>query len=505
MLPPALIAYADRLAGLTTNHIRLEPQGARDGVKGNGMIRFTLPANTLVKADSFAVRFTAVASASGSGAARLPPDSASVFDRIEISVGGVQLAAGCNYLHVFRAARRAIMEGPLTQKGTELVMSHGKMIRSKSYITNEVITNTETADLTARDLGGLLSEPIVLDTSLMGDVVVTLHVAGDSVVSTCSANPTTPLIFSANAGFNLERLTLNNIYASIEVMAISDPAYFTLAKRLIQEKGFIEVPFKNIHSSTGSHLGTSRFNVATQSLDRVWVCFRNNANLGDHKPAVPARGYRSSANVSEFPEHTMLERWIPSEFVLSLPDKNATFQLTLNGTQYPQFPSSADGWLAITENSLPPGHKLRSDLFRAEYTDQCAVLCARLNAPGAETVRSISGLDTRGVSLTGQLSTQNNSSSNTHQCMLFSECTESVAAQTKPRRQVAGRRATRSADARQRAGGTCKMATPSGGTSAACRMAARQQLTSAHSNAHLEYDLEQAQNTLQYAHPYRLE
>jgi hypothetical protein len=90
------------------------------------------------------------------------------------------------------------MEGPLTQRGTDLAMSHGKMVRSKSYIYNATVTNTESAELTARDLGGLLSEPIVLDTSLMGDVVVTLHVAGDSVVSTCSANPTTPLIFSAN-------------------------------------------------------------------------------------------------------------------------------------------------------------------------------------------------------------------------------------------------------------------------------------------------------------------
>jgi hypothetical protein len=260
----------------------------------------------------------------------------------------------------------------------------------------------------------------------MGDVVVTLHVAGDSVVSTCSANPTTPLIFSANAGFNIGRLTLNNIFATIEVMAISDPAYSTLAKRLIQEKGFVEVPYKNIHSSVGSHLGTSRFNVATQSLDRVWICFRNSANLGDHKPVVPVRGYWNASNVSEFPEHTMLERWIPSEFVLSLPNKSATFQLTLNGSQLHQFPCSADGWLAITENSLPPGHKLRRDLFRAEYMDQCAVLCARLNAPGAETVRSISGLDTRGVSLTGQLTSQNDSSSGAHQCLIFSECTSSL-------------------------------------------------------------------------------
>jgi hypothetical protein len=181
-----------------------------------------------------------------------------------------------------------------------------------------------------------------------------------------------------------------------------------------------------VHSSVGTHLGSSRFNVATQSLDRVWICFRNQSNLGDHKPAVPARGYRNAANQSEFPEHTMLERWIPSEFVLSLPDNNATFQLTLNGSSFPQYPASPDSWLSITENSLPPGHKLRSDLFRAEYIDQCAVLCARLNAPGAEDTHTISGLDTRGVSLTGQLTTQNDSSSGTHQCMIFSECTSSL-------------------------------------------------------------------------------
>jgi hypothetical protein len=165
MLPQALIAYADRLAGFSTNYIRLEPQGARNGIKRSSTVRFTLPANTLLKADSFPVHCTAVATASGSGASRLPPDSASYFDRIEISVGGVQLAAGCNYLHVFRAARRAICDGPLVQQGKDHAMSHASMVRSKSYVTNTTITTTETANVTARSLGGLLSEPIVLDTS----------------------------------------------------------------------------------------------------------------------------------------------------------------------------------------------------------------------------------------------------------------------------------------------------------------------------------------------------
>jgi hypothetical protein len=43
-----------------------------------------------------------------------------------------------------------------------------------------------------------------------------------------------------------------------------------------------------------------------------------------------------------------------------------------------------------------------------------------------ETVRSISGLVTRGVSLTGQLNSQNDSSGGSHHSLIFSECTSSL-------------------------------------------------------------------------------
>jgi hypothetical protein len=54
------------------------------------------------------------------------------------------------------------------------------------------------------------------------------------------------------------------------------------------------------------------------------------------------------------------------------------------------------------------------------------VLCARLNAPGSENIRSISGLDMRGVSLSGQVVTSQDDSAGSHQCMVFAECTSSL-------------------------------------------------------------------------------
>jgi hypothetical protein len=90
-------------------------------------------------------------------------------------------------------------------------------------------------------------------------------------------------------------------------------------RRLRQHNG--EIPggvrytlaVKNVHSSVGTHLGASRFNVATQSLDRLWVCFRNTSQVGLNRPAVPVRGNCNcnASNVSEFPEHSLgrLDSW----------------------------------------------------------------------------------------------------------------------------------------------------------------------------------------------------
>eukprot|EP00967_Tisochrysis_lutea_P117752 scaffold190669_cov31-Tisochrysis_lutea.AAC.2 len=78
MLPPVLLNIANRIAGFSTNHVRLEAQGSRSAIGPNQQIRFTLPSNALLNPKSFAVHFTARASATpATAAARLPPDARS--------------------------------------------------------------------------------------------------------------------------------------------------------------------------------------------------------------------------------------------------------------------------------------------------------------------------------------------------------------------------------------------------------------------------------------------
>eukprot|EP00965_Chrysotila_dentata_P130984 4330210-Pleurochrysis_carterae.AAC.2 len=50
----------------------------------------------------------------------------------------------------------------------------------------------------------------------------------------------------------------------------------------MEKGGFLEMPFKSIHTFLGLHSGSTRFSVSSQSLDRVWLAWRasNYATLG---------------------------------------------------------------------------------------------------------------------------------------------------------------------------------------------------------------------------------
>ena len=45
--------------------------------------------------------------------------------------------------------------------------------------------------------------------------------------------------------------------------------------RRMQEVGFVELPFKQYFHTPNTHTGTTRFSVSTQSLDRIWIAYRN--------------------------------------------------------------------------------------------------------------------------------------------------------------------------------------------------------------------------------------
>jgi hypothetical protein len=267
-----------------------------------------------------------------------------MFDRIEVSIGGVQLSAGCNYTNVLNAAKSALFES----KTANLLHAHGDVVRKASYATSLTTGASENGvKCIARGFHGILDADAVFDSSLVGDIVVTLHTASTDVISVSSVASPDWIANMTTQGTAVASHSLSDLYASIEVMAVADPAYSAMSQRLIPERGFFEIAYKNYHSSVSTHNGATRFNVSTQSLDRVWVAFRQLSGLGANKAAESTRGYNVStgatSNGTAFDNLPMLngEKYTPKYAVFKTPDANATYQVTLNGALYPQFPVDA--------------------------------------------------------------------------------------------------------------------------------------------------------------------
>lgn len=99
------------------------------------------------------------------------------------------------------------------------------------------------------------------------------------------------------------------------------------------------------------------------------------------------------------------------------------YQFQLNGAYYPQYPASTEDMYQITKNSLPGSVKY--DLTSEQLRDSYFVQCIRLNMPDSEFSRTVSGLDTRSVSLNGYVNTTGTLTADPN-LMIFAECTSSL-------------------------------------------------------------------------------
>lgn len=443
---PSLSYFLDRLSGYSTNYFRLEPQNATTA-SPNQIIRFTLPSNALLNLRSFALHFTATTSSGSPGIARLPPDIASLVERVEVSCGGVQLSAGANYYNVLCAAKRA-----LTDKMVDPVLGHPEMVRTVSYVDGAAVSGNETytgstSHFCIKQWEGFLgsAEPKIMDSSLVPDIVVSIYLADTSVLANVAG---AAIAGTSDTGIDVDgsgsvSYSLSNIHATIECIGLADGTYDNMVSSMIQTKGFLEVPFKQYYSFQDTHAGQMRFSVATQSLDRLWVCHRN-AAYNTSSGAVPIKGYKTAGafvsaaaannDTTNFdigkPEFDVggsldytKERLTTTAFDFPEPAGSAlTYQFQLNGAYVPQFRATFEEMYQISCNSVngPTQNKVGLETMKTNMSVQCV----RLNLPESEYSRLVSGLNTRSVSLNGFYNISGLSGTPT--VNLFAECTSTL-------------------------------------------------------------------------------
>ena len=439
---PNLTYFVERLQGFSTNIFRLESQQGSSAVAtSSSIITFDIPSNAICNLRSFRIMANMNADVVAGAGARLPPIN-DLVERMEVSVGGITLAQGANFINVLQEAKKAL---GATYGGCDATMGHPEYVRAKSYVDgstiattdNEVYSSGASPRFCIMDLEGFFAtaEPKLLDTSLMPDLRVRLHLASDNVLASVAGIPLAGTGTDiADDGTGGARYQLTDIFATIECIGLADQAYDQMLASMMSSQGFLEIPYKNYTNFQSVHNGSSRFTVSTQSLDRVWVAWRS-TGYDTQGGLVPINGYKRTGaaayvGAADFgkPDYdeggvfdTNSEKYKSKYF--NFTEASATFkaQLQLNGSYYPQFTATLGDLYAISKNSVL-GNRENKNMTLDQYANNYCVQCFRLNMPDSEYSRLLSGIDTRAVNLQGIVKTENATADQTID--VFCETTE---------------------------------------------------------------------------------
>ena len=469
--PPSLSYYVSRLSGCSVNVLKLEPQNATTALP-NSVIKVTLPSNSLLALGDlggFQMHFTAVCTGSGG---RLPPDISSLISRVDVSMGGISVSQGCNHYGVLRHMKAALM-GSKCSAG----YGHPVIARQVNYMNaltmtagdNETVGTNEPYAFCIDNWLGFLGEldPKLLDSSILPDIVVSIYLAGPEV---CTSSANVPMIKvhdpSSHAFYMAMDQTgtigeagtgasfqLSDIHFSQKVFGLADSVYDNLVAAQIAERGYVEVPFKQYVTFSDTHSGSTRFSVATQSLDRVYATFRdkdfatqtapqyrvgykhNGGFVGKTNTFTPAdaietgRTLFDKGGILAYNKEGLVNRFfnmsVPRALTGTFAGKilpNVTFQFQLNGAYINQFPATPYEWQSLSKHAMPYYH--HDDEVQLTYLYNKFVICSQLNLPGSESMRVLSGLSTRAVALQGYLNSTNVTGD--PNCVIVCECSSTL-------------------------------------------------------------------------------
>lgn len=397
---PQLSYFLDRLSGFSTNIFKLEPQGS-NSAKANNIIRITLPANSLVNFRTFALHFDAAITNAG-GEGRLPNKIDSLVERVEVTFGGVQVSAGNNMYNVLRHAKDALMGD-----STDPMLGHPEVVRAQSYHkASGVASNKEVAAPYVIDKWeGFLGtvEPKIVDLSLLPECVVSIYLAENSVCIDASgsglsqaATPIDDTTTSPNPVYSLDK-----IYATIETIGLADGTYDSMISQMMNQVGYLELPFKQYISFQDTTANNMRFSIATQSLDRLWLVHRDtDFNTAGGAKLVSGHLVDGSTQFDSVLDYNK-EKYISKYFNFAEPiGTDSKHQLQLNGALFPQYQASVEDMFQISKQSVLGGrHQMKYGL--RTMRDNYAVFCVRLNLCDSEYSRNLTGLDTRSINLNG--------------------------------------------------------------------------------------------------------
>lgn len=385
---PVISYMMDRLSGFSTSSFRLQCLGS-DSATANQIVRFELPTNALVDIRKFS--FAVKLAVSGTGKVRLSEIN-NIISRVSVTVGGVELQSGFNEYALLKHIKNVLLG-----ESACAVSGHPEFVRATSYHTGATVTAKEPeGEYRVENWLGFLGEcePRVLDTSLLPPVQIAITLAADAAVVTNSAANDTAANFVAESGRTVDgTYSLSNMYATVPILSFSSGVYDGMVEAMIQKQGFLEIPYKNytMFQDTGNSI---RWHASSASIDRLWQCTRA-ADYQTKQVPILVEGYTSYDKVLDYDN----EKFVHSYYNMPEPASGYKAQWLINSSLLPQYQMSALDELTLTKESVP--RKFQNKHGLKTMTSNFSASCVRLNLEGSEQLRLASGLDSRGIAITG--------------------------------------------------------------------------------------------------------
>ena len=356
-LPKSLSYYVSRVAGFRRQTIKVLPQGT-NAAQASSTLNILLPQNSLVDLSTFAI-FGYITGLDNTHYYPRNLDQALV-QNLQITVGGQQICSIQNY--------NQLME-------TLLTWNSGYAARGRRSILQfaDGMRAASASDPVA--IEGLLPltgfKPTVIDTGLLGDVVITITLAPSAIVQ-------------KNNVAGVSTYTLSSIYAAIDLISFVDDSYSRLIREYVEGGGVLEIPFTSAYgysmAASAAGQNSSRFVISANSIDMLVSTVVNEA-------------YNTSPAVA-LPTATMAN----SYYFTRVGSAVSQWAYTVNGSLTPAFYVPYEFTSQHNVNALCQAGDLHSGSCMT-YTDipYNWATFLRLNADlsGDEPGRYLSGLDTR--------------------------------------------------------------------------------------------------------------
>ena len=432
LMNDALSYFSNQLSGFSTNTFKIMPQGKTSGIVSGDILTINLPSNSIMDLKSFQLHLAATVAGT---TARLPNGIQSLIQRVEILAGGVQLAQGVQYYNTLVKVKEALCD-----KLCNPVAGHPDIVRLVNPLDGAAIAAggavepTFGAFLDASDSPFVIDRwegflgsaaPRYLDLSLLPDVQIRLYMASNVVLTASATNGAGAALISTADGTAFTDSTVatpatysvSNVFATCELISLADVSYDNMLTEMMAQQSFLEVPFKAYYSFSQGHNGSSRFQVSSQSIDRIWSAWQYNGGVkvgpdatGRKYPytaqsaPIPVLGYAPNPLV-ESKHASGEEKYTAAWECFQQPVRGMEMQYQLNGAMIPQTPLTSSELLPFSGHNLPPGKYVNDELTMAQYLKSNFVQCLRLNMAGSEDGRILSGIDSRSANLQGLLNT----------------------------------------------------------------------------------------------------